>query len=29
MPGDQLVPAPQLTWTRAVTVDAAPAAVWP
>ena len=29
MPGDGLVPAPKLSWTRAVTVDAPPEAVWP
>ena len=29
LPGDDLVGEPQLGYTRAVTVDAAPAAVWP
>ncbi|MFK5635612.1 MULTISPECIES: SRPBCC family protein [unclassified Ornithinimicrobium] len=29
MPGDDLVPRPRLTSTRAVTVDAPPEAVWP
>lgn len=29
MPGDDLMPEPDLLSTRAVTIDAAPAAVWP
>ena len=29
MPGDELVPEPDLQSTRAVTIDAPPAAVWP
>lgn len=29
MPGDDLVPVPQLSSTRAITIDAPPAAVWP
>ena len=29
MPGDGLVPGCQVTWTRAITIDASPEAVWP
>jgi hypothetical protein len=29
MPGDELVPGCQISWTRAITIDAAPGAVWP
>jgi len=29
MPGDDLVPTPRLGYTRAITIDAPPAAVWP
>jgi hypothetical protein len=29
MPGDELVPGCQVSWTRAITVDAPPDAVWP
>lgn len=29
LPGDELVPAPQIRFTRAITVGAPPAAVWP
>jgi hypothetical protein len=29
MPGDDLVPGCQVAWTRAITIDAPPAAVWP
>lgn len=29
LPGDELVPAPQWTYNHAVTIDAAPSAVWP
>lgn len=29
LPGDELIPAPDLTATRAITVQAAPADVWP
>jgi hypothetical protein len=29
LPGDELVPQPRNRWTRAITIDAPPAAVWP
>jgi hypothetical protein len=29
MPGDELVPGCQVRWTRAITIDAPPDAVWP
>jgi hypothetical protein len=29
MPGDELVPRCQISWTRAITIDAPPGAVWP
>src|SRR5512133_2736335 len=29
MPGDDLVPGCQVTWTRAITIDAPPDSVWP
>jgi hypothetical protein len=29
MPGDDLVPGSQVAWTRAITIDAPPDAVWP
>lgn len=29
LPGDEIVPAPRLSYTRAVTIDAPPAAIWP
>lgn len=29
MPGDELVPQPQLGYTRAITIDAPPTTVWP
>jgi hypothetical protein len=29
LPGDELVPHPMVEWTRALTIDAPPEAVWP
>ena len=29
LPGDELVPAPRIAYTRAISIDAPPAAVWP
>jgi uncharacterized protein YciI len=29
MPGDELVPGCQVNWTRAITIEASPASVWP
>lgn len=29
LPGDELIPAPNMQWTRAIDIDAPPEAVWP